>query len=155
MPAAGATAGLPSSLDRVKPPSPVDRAELLSPSGRCKPPALSDRCESSASNDRAALAPPLEGDRFWDALLRWVEPVAAAWAAQDAELDAEIAALEAAGVFAVPAGEQWLGLAFGPQSAPPDGPHVWLADLPGPLFDEDLAATAVAAGPGNAVDAPP
>ena len=89
----------------------------------------------------------MEGDRFWDALLRWVEPVAAAWAAQDAELDAEIAALEAAGVFAVPAGEQWPGLAFGPQSAPPDGPHVWLAGLPGPLLDEYFADTVAAAGP--------
>ncbi len=93
------------------------------------------------------MPPPLEGDRFRDALLRRVEPVAAAWAAQDAELDAEIAALEAAGAFTVPAGEQWPGPAFGPQSAPPDGPYAWLADLPGPLLDEYFADTAAAAGP--------
>ena len=136
--AAGTTARLPSSLDRVKPPSPVDRAELLSPS---------DRCEPITPPVRAALVPPLEGDRFRDALLRRVEPVAAAWAAQDAELDAEIAALEAAGAFTVPAGEQWPGPAFGLQSAPPDGPYAWLADLPGPLLDEYFADTAAAAGP--------
>jgi hypothetical protein len=71
--------------------------------------------------------------------------VAAAWAAQDAELDAEIAALEGAGVFTVPAAEERQAPALDPDSAPPDGLHAWLADLPGPLLEEYLAATAEAA----------
>ena len=118
MPAAGATA---------KRPSPPHRAELPS------------------SLNRAALPSPLDLDPVRDALLRRIEPVAAAWAAQDAELDDEIAALEHAGVFTVPAAEERPDPAVDPDSAPPDGLQAWLADLPGPLLEEYLAATAEAA----------
>jgi len=63
----------------------------------------------------------------------------------DAELDAEIAALERAGVFTAPAAEQRPGSAVDPDSAPPDGLQAWLADLPGPLLEEYLAAEVEAA----------
>jgi len=79
--------------------------------------------------------------------LRSVERVAATWAAQDAELDAEIAALEAVGVLTAPAEEERPGLDFDPDSVPPHGLHPWLADLSAPSFDECLAATADATGP--------
>jgi hypothetical protein len=71
--------------------------------------------------------------------------VAAAWAAQDAELDAEIAALEALGVFAAPAEEEQPGPDFDPDSVPPRGPYPWLADPSGSPFDECRAPAAVAA----------
>jgi hypothetical protein len=54
----------------------------------------------------------------------------------------EIAALEAAGECAVPTEDELAGLAPDPLAGPPDGEHGWLADLPGPLLDEYLAATA-------------
>ena len=81
--------------------------------------------------------------------------MAAAWAAQDAELDAEIAALAAAGALTAPAEDERPGPALDPDSAPADGLHAWLADLPGPLLDEYLAVTAgsapdgLRAGPGG------
>ena len=82
-----------------------------------------------------------------EALLHPVELVAAAWAAQDAELDAEIAALAAAGMLTVPTGVEQPGLALDPDGDPPQGLHVWLAGLPGTPSDEDPAATADATGP--------
>ncbi len=79
--------------------------------------------------------------------LRSVERTAAAWAAQDAELDAEIAALAAVGVLTVPAEEERLGPDLDPDSVSPDGLHPWLADLSALSFDECLAATADATHP--------
>jgi hypothetical protein len=75
-----------------------------------------------------------------------VQPVAAAWAAQDRELIAEIVALEAAGVVTVPDEDELAGLALDPETAPPDGVHGWFADLPGPLIDEYFAAAAEVSG---------
>jgi len=69
------------------------------------------------------------------------------WASQDAELTAEIAALDAAGECAVPSEDAVDGLAPDPLSDPPDGEYGWLADLPGPLLDEYVAATAEPPGP--------
>jgi hypothetical protein len=67
---------------------------------------------------------------------------ASEWASQDAELADEIAALEAAGECAVPSEAELAGLAPDPLAGPPDGEYGWLADLPGPLLDEYLAASA-------------
>ncbi len=157
MPAAGAMAKPPSPPHRAELPSPLDRAALPSPLDHADLPSSPDRAalsspldhaeSPSSSLDRAALPSPLDPDLdpVRDALLCRIEPVAAAWAAQDAELDAEIAALERAGVFTVPAAEEWPGPAVDPDSAPPDGLQAWLADLPGPLLEEYLAATAEAA----------
>ena len=83
---------------------------------------------------------------MWEALCP-VGPVAAAWAAQDAELDAEIAALEAAGVLTTPAEEEQPSPDLDPDSLLPRGLRPWLADLPGSPFDQCLAATADATGP--------
>ncbi len=134
---------------------PLDRKAVRSPLDRARPPLLRiARCCRSPT-DRAALPSPLDLDQVRDALLRRIEPVAAAWAAQDAELDDEIAALERAGVFTVPAAEERPDPAVDPDSAPPDGLQAWLADLPGPLLEEYLAATAesapegLRAGPGG------
>jgi len=78
-----------------------------------------------------------------EALLARVRTAAASeWASQDAELADEIAVLEAAGECAVPSEAELAGLAPDPLAGPPDGEHAWLADLPGPLLDEYLAATA-------------
>ena len=154
MPAVGAMAkppspphraDLPSPLNRAALPSPLDHADLPSSPDRAALSSPLDHAESpSSSLNRAALPPPLDPDLdpVRDALLCRIEPVAAAWAAQDAELDAEIAALERAGVFTVPAAEEWPGPAVDPDSAPPDGLQARLADLPGPLLEEYLAATA-------------
>ena len=135
MPAAGAMA---------KPPSPASRGAAVTPESRGA--ALSPRsCRPAVTPRSRGAALSLDLDPVRDALLRRIEPVAAAWAAQDAELDAEITALERAGVFTVPAAEEWPGPAVDPDSAPPDGLQAWLADLPGPLLEEYLAATAEAA----------
>ena len=151
MPAAGAMAKPPSSLDRTELPSPLDRAALLTPLDRkalMSPldstalPTPPDRAPLPSPLYCAALSAPLDRDPVREALLRRVEPVAAAWAAQDAELDAEIAALAAAGALTVPAEEERPGPALDPDNAPPDALHAWLADLPGPLLDEYLAVTA-------------
>jgi hypothetical protein len=81
-----------------------------------------------------------------EAMVRLAGPVAAAWAAQDAELDAEIAALEAASALTPPADEEQPDLDLDPDGVPPPGLHPWLGDLSGSPFDEDLAATADATG---------
>jgi hypothetical protein len=87
-------------------------------------------------------------DGLREALLARVRSAAAsAWACQDAELDAEIAALEASGSCTVPAVAELAGLAPDPYAGPPEGTWGWLADLPGPLLDEYLAATAEPPGP--------
>jgi hypothetical protein len=120
-----------------------------------KQPSPRDRTELPSPLDSAGLSAPLDRDPVREALLRRVEPVAAAWAAQDAELDAEIAALAAAGALTVPAEEERPGPALDPGSAPADGLHAWLTDLPGSLLDEYLAVTAgsapggLRAGPGG------
>jgi hypothetical protein len=75
-----------------------------------------------------------------EALLARVRP--AALADQDAEFDAEIAALEAADGCVPPTEAELAGLAPDPLAGPPDGEYAWLADLPGPLLDEYLQATA-------------
>ena len=143
MPAAGTTAKLSSSLDCAQLPSPsirrrptTDRCELPSPLDRTAPPL-----------DRTALPSLPDHDPFRDALLRRIEPLAVAWAAQDAELDAETAALTAAGALTAPAEEEWPGPALGPDSALPAGLDAWPAGLPGPLLDEYIAATAEVPAP--------
>jgi hypothetical protein len=73
--------------------------------------------------------------------------IVAAWAAQDAELDAEIAALEAVGALTVPADEGQPGSAPDPHSVAPHGLHAWLADLAGSPVDECLAIRTDATGP--------
>jgi hypothetical protein len=65
----------------------------------------------------------------------------------DADFDAESAALEAAGWCEVPTPAELAGLAPDPLAGPPDGEWAWLAELPGPLRDEYLAATAEPAVP--------
>ena len=118
-------------------------------------PAAGAMAKPPSPPDRTELPSPLDRDPVREALLRRVEPVAAAWAAQDAELDAEIAALAAAGALTAPAEDERPGPALDPDSAPADGLHAWLADLPGPLLDEYLAVTAgsapdgLRAGPGG------
>jgi hypothetical protein len=82
----------------------------------------------------------------WEALCS-VGPVAAAWAAQDAELDAEIAVLEAAGVLTAPAEEEQPGPSLDPDSVPPRGLRPWLAGLSGSPLDECLMSTTDATGP--------
>jgi hypothetical protein len=66
------------------------------------------------------------------------------WAGADAELDAGFAALAAADV---PSEEELAGLVPDLDAGPPDGEFAWLADLPGPLLDEYLAATTEPAVP--------
>ncbi len=100
-----------------------------------------------AAGTLAALSAPPDLDPVRDALLSPVQLVAAARAAQDAEFEAESAALAAAGVVIVPDEEELAGLAPDPASDPPDGVHGWLAELRGPLIDEYLAATTETAGP--------
>src|SRR5215468_9107380 len=125
-PAAVAGASLrPCPADPPSPASPPHPASLM----------------SSASPPSPASAPS-PADRLRVALLARVRTAAAsAWASQDAELADEIAALEAAGECAVPTEDELDGLAPDPLSDPPDGEHGWLADLPGPLLDEYLAAS--------------
>ena len=173
MPAASLTAKLPPSPestelppfpDRPAPPTPPDRREPPPPPDHHAPPARPHHHAPATPSDRhAPPAPPdhhapptppghhepatsLDRDPVQEAL-RSVERVAATWAAQDAELDAEIAALEAVGVLTAPAEEERPGLDFDPDSVPPHGLHPWLADLSAPSFDECLAATADATGP--------
>src|SRR5215472_16276658 len=92
----------------------------------------------------AALSPSPD-DGLREALLARVLP--GAWACQEAGLDSETAALEVPGERDVPSEEELAGLAPDPLAGPPDGEYAWLADLPGPLLDEYLAATAEPAGP--------
>ena len=101
-------------------------------------PAASVTAKLPSALDRAQPPPPPDRDPVREALGP-VERVAAAWAAQDAELDAEIAALEAVGVLTVPA-EAQLGPEFDPDSVPPYGPYPWPADLSASPSDECLAA---------------
>jgi hypothetical protein len=88
----------------------------------------------------AALSPSPD-ERLQEALLARVRSAA------DRDFDAEIAALEAAGECEVPTPAELAGLAPDPLAGPPDGEWEWLADLPGPLRDEYLAATAEPAAP--------
>ena len=88
----------------------------------------------------AAHRPAPAGDRWREALLARVPPATAAvWAAQDAELEAEMAALDA-GEIVVPAAEELAGQAPDLYAGPPEGALGWLADLPGPLLEEYLDA---------------
>src|SRR5438552_715520 len=81
---------------------------------------------------RPASASALGLDGLRDALLARVSAATTlAWSRQDAELDAEIAALEAAGYYDEPPPEAELyGLAPDPAAGPPDGAEAWLAGLP-------------------------
>src|SRR5215469_1101508 len=122
----------PPSL--ISAPSPADLPSPASPPSPADPPSLT--------------SPPSLADGLREALLARVRTATASeWASQDAELAAEIAALEAAGECAVPSEEELDGLAPDPLADPPDGEYAWLADLPGPLLDEYLTATAEPAGP--------
>jgi hypothetical protein len=109
-------------------PTPPDRAEL--------PPSL-DRYEPASSPDHYPVR---------ETKLRQVEPMAAAWADQDVELDAEIAALEAVGALTVPVEEE-PGSALDPHSAAPHGLGARLADLYGSPIDECPAAPVNATDP--------
>ncbi len=62
-------------------------------------------------------------------------------------MDAEAAALEAAGECVVPSEAELSGLAPDPLAGPPEGALGWLADLPGPLLDEYVRATTDPTGP--------
>ena len=93
----------------------------------------------------AAPRPAPAGDGLREALLARVR--LGAWDVQDADWEAEIAALEAAGECEVPPDDELGGLEPDPLAGPPDGEHAWLADLPGALLDEYLAATAEPARP--------
>jgi len=103
---------------------------------------------------RAAHRPAPAGDRLREALLARVQTVTASvWADQDAELEAERAALDAVDLV-VPTVEELAGQAPDPYAGPPEGAWGWLADLPGPLLEEYLDGTAeprrpelLAAGP--------
>jgi hypothetical protein len=69
-------------------------------------------------------------------------PTARAASGQDAELAAEMDALEAAGALTPPPDDWELcGLVPDPRCGPPDGADAWLADLPAELLFEYLAAT--------------
>src|SRR5215469_10588998 len=102
---------------------------------------------------RAASRRALAADDLRRALLARVRSAtAAAWERQDAEPDAEAAALEAAALEAagecvVPSEAELSGLAPDPLAGPPEGALGWLADLPGPLLDEYVRATAEPIGP--------
>jgi uncharacterized protein DUF222 len=90
---------------------------------------------------RAAHRPAPEGDALREALLARVRPATSSvWAGQDAELAAETAALDADRV--VPTVEELAGRVPDPYAGPPEGAWGWLADLPGPLLEEYLDATA-------------
>src|SRR5215471_16025419 len=116
-------------------PSPADPPSLINPPSPADPPSL--------INPPSPASPPSPADGLREALLARVRTATAAeWASQDAELTAEIAALDAAGECAVPSEDELDGLAPDPLSDPPDGECGWLADLPGPLLDEYVAATA-------------
>ena len=113
------------------------------PGATAKRPSRLGRVELPPSLDRHELTSPPEHDPVTSP----VEPMVATWADQDAELDAEIAALEAVGAFTVPAEEEQPGSALDPDSVPPDGLHTWLADLSGSAFDENLTACVDATSP--------
>ena len=68
-------------------------------------------------------------------------PTARAASRQDAELAAEMDALEAAGGPTPPDDWELCGVVPDPRSGPPDGPDAWLADLPAELLFEYIAAT--------------
>jgi hypothetical protein len=104
---------------------------------------------SVAAAASSALPPPAaSGDDLRDALLARVRVATErAWECPDAELEAELAALDAAGEYEVPSEAELDGPAPDPLAGPPDGEYAWLADLPGPLRDEYLAATAEPARP--------
>ena len=90
---------------------------------------------------RAAHRPAPAVDRLRDALLARVQLAnASLWASQDAELEAEMATLDAVDSV-VPTVEELAGLAPDPYAGPPGGAWGWLADLPGPLLEEYLDAT--------------
>ena len=162
MPAVGVTTKLPSPLGNVELPPALDRHEPLPVPDHHGPPSSPDldrhdppsspdldRHDPPSSPDLDRHDPPssLDFDPVWEALCS-VGPVAAAWAAQDAELDAEIAALEAAGVLTAPAEEEQQQCpSLNPDSVPPHGLRPWLADLSGSPFDECLVATTDATGP--------
>lgn len=101
---------------------------------------------SAAAKAAGRPAPACDGVRE-ELLARVRAATARAWACQDAELVAEMAALDAAGDHAVPSDEELDGMAPDPYAGPPEGTSAWLADLPGPLLEEYLVATAEPPGP--------
>jgi hypothetical protein len=74
-------------------------------------------------------------------LARVWAPTLRAASRQDAELAAELEALEAAGGSAPPTAEELYGLVPDPECGPPGGADEWLADLPAELLAEYLAVT--------------
>src|SRR5215467_1841177 len=96
---------------------------------------------------RAVHRPAPAADRLQAALLARVQSAnASVWPSQDAELEAEMAALDAVDSV-VPTVEELAGQAPDPYAGPPEGAWGWLADLPGPLLEEYLDATAEPPGP--------
>jgi len=92
---------------------------------------------------RAAHRPAVADAELWEALLARVRSASAsAWACQDAELVAEMAALEAVGGCAVPSVAELEDLAPDPYAGPPQGEWAWLNDLPEPLLEEYLQTIA-------------
>jgi hypothetical protein len=92
---------------------------------------------------RAAHRPAVADAELREALLARVRSASAsAWACQDAELDAEMAALEAVGGCAVPSVAELEDLAPDPYAGPPQGEWAWLNDLPEPLLEEYLQTIA-------------
>lgn len=112
-------------------------------SSRLRTPAAGEVSQVPAPSAVAGALHPraAAGDRLREALLARVQPATASvWAAQDAELDAEIAARGFDPP--VPTVEELEGSAPDPYAGPPEGAWGWLADLPGPLREEYLDATA-------------
>jgi Domain of unknown function (DUF222) len=116
-------------------PSVVERA---TPADRCVPALLPSPTPRPAPDDPASRTGGLR-----EALLARLRPTAAeSWVGQEAEWEAELAALEAAGACEAPTEAELAGLDPDPLAGPPEGAWAWLADLPGPLLEEYLEATA-------------
>jgi hypothetical protein len=116
-------------------PSVVERA---APADRCVPALLPSPTPRPAPDDPASRTGGLR-----EALLARLRPTAAeSWVGQEAEWEAELAALEAAGACEAPTEAELAGLDPDPLAGPPEGAWAWLADLPGPLLEEYLEATA-------------
>src|SRR5215469_18959452 len=89
----------------------------------------------------APSGPASPADDLREALLARLRPVVAG-EGLDAGWQAEVAALEAANGCRVLTDAELAGLPPDPLAGPPDGEFAWLAELPGPLLDEYIAATA-------------
>ncbi len=89
-----------------------------------------------AAGATSAGRPARGGEGLRESLLARLRPV------QAGEWQARVAALVSAGMCRMPTGAESAGPPPDPLAAPPDGEDAWLAELPGPLLDEYIAATA-------------